>query len=126
MGVNCVDVRARSFAGGDVGLVGDDDIEESRRTQRLQRLAYAGKQLQIGKRARRVRLAVAHDRLVDHAVAVEKHRAALRYHFVAVCCRAGCDTRQCQTTAWNASVCGVTRPASTVGISTTQSPTLAV
>src|ERR1051326_719288 len=34
----------------------------------------------------------------------------------------GCDTRQCQSTAWNASACGVTRDSSTVGMTTTRSP----
>src|SRR3979409_1706965 len=47
----------------------------------------------------------------------------LPHHLVEICCSFGCDTRQCQTTAWNASVCGVTREASTVGTTTTQSPT---
>src|SRR5262245_10675440 len=72
--------------------------------------------------------AIADNRAVDHAVAVEEDRAAQSgaHHFVATCCRMGCETRQCHTTAWNASVCGVTRDASTVGTTTTQSPTCLV
>ena len=37
-----------------------------------------------------------------------------------------CVGPQCHTTAWNASVCGVTREGSTVGTTTTKSPTCLV
>lgn len=46
-------------------------------------------------------------------------KAGTPYHFVALSCRAGCETKQCQTTAWKASVCGVTSRGSTVGITIT-------
>src|SRR3990167_9777672 len=41
------------------------------------------------------------------------------YHVVGCFCSAGCETRQCQITAWNASLCGVTRFGSSTGILTT-------
>src|ERR1700732_5277460 len=36
-------------------------------------------------------------------------------HFISLAARAGCDTIRCHTTAWNASVCGVTVLELTVG-----------
>ena len=120
-----LDVLALRLAGCDVGLIGDDDVKEAGLPQALERLGHAGEKLELGERARRVGLAVAHRARVEDAVAVEKDRAAL-HHFVAICCSAGCETRQCHTTAWKASVCGVTRAASTVGITITQSPTFFV
>src|SRR3989442_2622688 len=47
-------------------------------------------------------------------------------HFVAFSASRGWDTSKCQMTAWNASVCGVTSAASTVGITATASPRFAV
>jgi hypothetical protein len=41
------------------------------------------------------------------------------HHLVSLICSFGWETRQCQTTAWKASVCGVMRAASTVGITIT-------
>src|SRR3990172_539061 len=38
------------------------------------------------------------------------------YHLVLVTCRSGWETRQCKITDWKASVCGVMREDSTVGI----------
>ena len=35
----------------------------------------------------------------DNPVAVEKDRSSSPYHVVALVCRSGCETRQCQTTA---------------------------
>ena len=81
-------------------------------------------------RVGRVRLAVAHDRPIDHAVAVEEHRGSgchrVDSHFVGAALRRGCDTSRCQTTAWNASVCGVMVSGLTVGTITHASATCAV
>src|SRR6266702_931521 len=124
-----LDVAALGFPHCDIGLVGDDHGKKARRAQALERFGHPRQDFQPVERSGRIRLAVAHDGGIDDAVAVEEHRAPpafRRYHFVAVCCSAGCDTRQCQTTAWKASVCGVTRLASTVGTTMTQSPTARV
>src|SRR6266436_10020127 len=47
-------------------------------------------------------------------------------HFISLAASAGCDTIRCHTTAWNASVCGVTVLELTVGTMTHASATLAV
>src|SRR6266446_4138957 len=47
-------------------------------------------------------------------------------HFISLAASAGCDTIRCHTTAWNASVCGVTVLGLTVGTMTQASATLAV
>ena len=68
--------------------------------------------------------AVAHDGIVQHAVAIEKdgrpRPAVMSYfptdsHFVSCALSAGCETSRCQTTAWNASACGVVWTGLTVG-----------
>src|SRR5262249_35011085 len=80
----------------------------------------------------RVGFAVAHGGDVDRAVTIEKHRrgsrhrAAMPSHLASCRARVGCDTRQCHTTAWNASESGVTALGSTVGITITSSPTFFV
>lgn len=116
-----LDDFALLLAGGHVRLVGDDDIQETRVAQALKRFGNAWEDLQFRHRVRRIRFTFSDNSPIYDPVAVEKDRA-LAYHLVAICCRAGWETRQCQTTAWKASVCGVTRDASTVGITTTQSP----
>ena len=47
-------------------------------------------------------------------------------HFVCPAFSAGCDTSRCQTTAWNASACGVTLSGFTVGTITQASAIWAV
>src|SRR4051812_24213244 len=47
-------------------------------------------------------------------------------HFVSLAFSAGCDTNRCQITPWNASACGVTLAAFTVGTMTQASATFAV
>src|SRR5439155_11767065 len=67
---------------------------------------------------------------VDHSVTVEKDRSMSRQiadsHFISFCFSLGCDTIKCQTTAWNASVCGVTVSVETVGTITHAVATFAV
>ena len=77
--------------------------------------------------ARRQWLALLDVCTIDDAVTIDEHGAAADrlYHLVGARCSLGCDTRQCQTTAWNASECGVMSFSSTVGITTIGSPTRA-
>ena len=51
---------------------------------------------------------------------------AVDSHLVGINCRAGCETRRCQTTAQRPSVCGVTRSANSGGITTQDEATLRV
>src|ERR1700738_41684 len=49
---------------------------------------------------------------VEYAIAVQEDRSTAAHttdsHFISCRLSAGCDTTRCQTTAWKASVCGVT------------------
>jgi hypothetical protein len=97
-----------------VRLVGDPDEKQTGAFQSLQRAGDVGQHLQLGERGWRTGSAVFHDGAVQDAVAVEERRASRRAahrtdsHFVGAAFTFGCETSRCQTTAWNASVCGVT------------------
>src|SRR5436190_710684 len=94
-----------------------------------QRLRHARQDLQRGLGGRRERPAVTDDWTIDYAVPVEEDgapNASVDSHFVCAALSAGCDTRRCHTTAWNASECGVMLSAFTVGTMTHASATCAV
>ena len=105
---------------GDVRLVRHDDQKEARFVQRCERLSDAGQDLKLGDAGGRVGLAVAHRGAIEHPVAIEEHGAShgrtADSHLVWLAFSLGCETRRCQTTAWNASECGVTVSALTVGM----------
>ena len=66
---------------------------------------------------------------IEHSIAIQKDRTSRYFvlsHFVSAIFRAGCETHRCQTTAWNASECGVTFAELTLGITTATSATRAV
>ena len=111
---------ARGVAAGDVGLIGADDDQVAGLLEPAHGVLNAGQETKLGERGRRNGFAVALEVGVDDAVAIEKDGRP--HHLVAFRCSFGCETRQCQTTAWNASACGVTRDSSTVGMTTTTSP----
>ena len=77
----------------------------------------------------RKRTALSNHWPIEHAVPVQKDGALLYFmlsHFVGAVLSAGCETNKCQTTAWNASVCGVVFMGLTVGIMTQTSAAFAV
>src|ERR1700682_2465684 len=108
---------------GDVRLVGD---HHHRHPCLAKPPAGGGRsplQVELGLIPRRVRPAADQDRLAQHAVAVEEHsrsrlRQSMDSHLVPWRWSAGCETRRCQTTAHNPSVCGVTRSWKSGGIRT--------
>ena len=129
--VDRLDRGARRRPARDVRLVGDDDHAETALVQPLDAARRVRLDAQLGERRRRMRPPVAKDRRVDDAVAVEEDRGAhadraTASHFVAAALSAGCVTSRCHTTPWNASECGVTCAALTVGMITHASATFAV
>jgi hypothetical protein len=87
----------------DVGLIGDDDDDVSMFLQRLDGSRRVWNEPEIIESPGSVGSAGAHQRAAQHAVTVQENGWSHRYHFVGCLCSFGCDTRQCQTTAWNAS-----------------------
>ena len=109
----------------DIGLVGHHDDKEPCILQCAHCADYARQQAEITQSPRRIGLAAADPATVDNSVAIEENRPRT-YHFVAFIWSLGWETRQCHTTEWNASVCGVTSAGSTVGMTMTWSPTFFV
>ena len=105
--VNLFDGFPGGGAAGDIGLIGNDNQQESAIVQAGKGLVRTCDELELIGRLRRVWFAAANDRFVDHSVAVEEDRLARHQrtdsHFVSACLRAGWETSMCQTTAWNAS-----------------------
>lgn len=118
---------------GDIRLVGGEDQQEAGLVEGTQGFRHSWQDLQLLERRRRIPLAVLHPRPIDDTVPIKKNRPvhkryafavfAVPSHLASTICNFGCETKQCQTTDWNASVCGVTWSGSTVGITTTASPT---
>ena len=88
-------------AGADVGLVRDHDQDEVKILETPRCLLDSRQDAEIGHAGRRHGSSVAPHVGADHPIAVEKYGAP--HHLVAFLCSLGCETRQCQTTAWNAS-----------------------
>src|SRR5450631_2256511 len=119
-----------------VGLIRDHDQDEAAILQTLKLCAQTRINFDILDPRRRIRLALSDHRVIQHAVTIEKdrprfHLAGLAVptadsHFVWLAFNFGCETSRCQTTAWNASECGVTFSGFTVGTITHASATWAV
>jgi hypothetical protein len=125
--VNGVDFGGGARAARNVRLVRDDEQHETGLAQRLQRRLRIARDVELPQ-VGWIRQAVANDRVVHDAVAIEKDGAPQRTvsHFVSAVLSAGWDTIRCQTTAWKASACGVVLAALTVGMTTHASATRAV
>src|SRR6202171_1133257 len=119
-----------------VGLVRDHNQDEAAILQTLKLLAQPGIDFDILDPRRRVRFTLPDHRVIQHTVTIKKdrprfHLAGLAVptadsHFVWLAFNFGCETSRCQTTAWNASECGVTLSGFTVGTITHASATWAV
>ena len=117
--VHRVDQGPGNGAAPDVGLVGRDDEQKA---GLLERAAAGGDpfvQPELLDRARRERLPIPDDLDVQRSVPVQEDCGPQRHppqglaatdsHFVWFTLRSGWETKRCQTTAWKASACGVTR-----------------
>ena len=115
----------------DVGLVRDGNRQAPQSPDPLHATSGRRLDLEFGDRRGRIRPAISHDRPVQHTVPIEEDgapAAAQRTdsHLVSCALRAGCETKRCHTTAWNASACGVVCVTLTVGTITQASADLAV
>lgn len=127
--VNRIDRGTRLRPARDIRLVGHDDEEIAGRLEASAASRDVFINFEIVYRRRRVGPAVADNRLIDNAVAIQKDRAPRYFvlsHFVCATFSFGWLTKRCHTTAWNASECGVMLFAFTVGITMTTSATFAV
>src|SRR5262249_55419789 len=104
------------------------DESEARRLESRERIADARENLQVFRALRRIRAPLSDDGSIDDAVPVEEDGGGhiVDSHFVGYTLSAGCETSRCQTTAWNASLCGVIVSGLTVGMITHASATCAV
>src|SRR5436189_3472431 len=116
-------------AAANVGLVGDDNQKEVRRLELRTPVKNVLVKLQLLDVKWRMGRSVADRDPVDYSVAIEKNCASRYFmlsHFASATLRVGCEIHKCQTTAWNASVCGVMFASLTVGMTIATSATCAV
>src|SRR5579871_6531235 len=109
-------------------LIGDEHKEEAGAGEPNERFGSTRQETHVLRRQRRLALAGMRieDLLDQNTVAVEEDRRAAHRvdsHFMAFANSLGWLTMPCQTTAWKASVCGVTVCALTVGTTTQASAT---
>ena len=104
--VDGVDLRTADATARDIGLVGDNDQQETLAFQRDKRRSGVRDDGEFAEIARRVGLAVTNDRFVEHAVAIEEDRSLgghchhrVPSHFVWRILRSGWVTSRCQITA---------------------------
>ena len=126
--VHRLDNLAALRSPADIRLISDNHEKKTGRFQCGARLDRVRVKLELINARGRKRTAIANHRPIEHAVPIQKDRAIyfVLSHFVCAVFSAGCETNKCQTTAWNASVCGVVFMGLTVGTITQTSATLAV
>src|SRR5438477_4500674 len=116
-------------AAANVGLVGDDNQKEVRSLKLRTPVRNILVKLELLDVRWRMRRSVPDRDPVDYSVAIEKNcgsRYFMLSHFVSATLRVGCEIHKCQTTAWNASVCGVMFAGLTVGMTIVMSAICAV
>ena len=96
-----VDLAPRGLPPDHIRLVGHHNQQKSGAAQLLQRVRNTRDDVDLGQRQWCIRLAVANERAVDHAVAIEEDRPRHRVdsHLVSATLTSGCETSRCQTTA---------------------------
>ena len=102
-------LRMHRFHGGpalssatNIRLIADDDEGKPSGFQLSTSLGCSGIQFELLNGRRRKRKAVAHHRVVENSVAIEKNRGLFYFvlsHFVCAVFSAGCETSKCQITA---------------------------
>src|SRR5947199_5577386 len=123
---NC---RATLDPPADIRLVCNDDQEKARSLKSGAPVNDIIVQFKIVRIRRWVWLSLADDRSIEYAISIQKNCSSPYFivsHFVSARLRVGCEIHRCHTTAWKASVCGVTLARLTVGITTATSATCAV
>ncbi len=123
-----------SRASRDIGLVGHDDEEKSCLLQAPQTFGYSRKNLDFRDTGRGMRLPLPNNGAIYYPVAIKENSAPFGHdrhltadsHLVSCALSFGCDTSKCQTTAWEASECGVIFSELTVGTITHASATCRV
>lgn len=127
--VHRLDGFAACSAPADIRLIRHDDEKKASRFQLRAGANCIRVKLELVDPRGRKGAPVANHWPVQHAIPVQEDRALSYFvlsHFVCAVLSAGCETNKCQTTAWNASVCGVVFMGLTVGTITQTSATLAV
>src|SRR5882672_3960004 len=126
--INLLDLLLSLGPTSDIGLIGHYDKQIPGCVQYLAGLAYTGQETKFFDTVGRMRDSVRYGNLVNNSIPIQEHSGSHRIdsHFVWVCFRIGCETRRCQTTAWKASVWGVTFSELIVGTITQASATCAV
>lgn len=113
----------------DVGLVRDHNQKKIRSFEPRTSVGNILVKLELVDVRWRVRQSVPDGNAVDYSVAIQKNCSSSYFmlsHFVWAIFRSGCEIHKCQTTAWNASVCGVTFVGLIVGMIIATSATCAV
>src|SRR2546421_5277217 len=120
--------RATLDAAADIRLVCNNNQEKARSLKSGAAVDDIIVQLEIVRIGRRMRPSITDDRSIEYAISIQKScsRYFIVSHFVSARLRVGCEIHRCHTTAWKASVCGVTFALLTVGITTATSATWAV
>src|SRR5436305_5028394 len=116
-------------AAADIRLVCNDDQEKVGSLKSDASVDDIIVQLEIVQIGRWMWLSLADDRSIEYAISIQKNCSSPYFivsHFVSARLRVGCEIHRCHTTAWKASVCGVTLARLTVGITTATSATCAV
>lgn len=128
LGVHRLDALAALRSPAHIRLISDNHEKKASRFQPGARLGRVRVKLEFIDVPRRKRTAVADHWPIEHAVPIQEDRPIyfVLSHFVCAVFSAGWETNKCQTTAWNASVCGVVFMGLTVGTITQTSATLAV
>lgn len=75
--MQCIEIFKSLLAGRDIGLIGNYDVQKSVLAQTAQRGGNSGQQLKFRSMRWRVRFAIAHQRAVDYAVAIQEYCAPL-------------------------------------------------
>src|SRR3982751_5044872 len=116
-------------AAADIRLVCNNDQEKARSLKSDASVDDIIVQLEIVQIGWRMRLSIADDRSIEYAISIQKNCSSRYFivsHFVLARLRVGCEIHRGHTTAWKASVCGVTFALLMVGIATATSATWAV
>src|ERR1019366_4505046 len=144
--VHRLDDGLRLGAPAHIGLIGGDDQGVSGVVQLTARGRHAGEEAEFVHVRGCKRIPVADDREVERAIPVHENGGTAARgtgggwrnrgihglpvetlsHLVWFTLRSGWETKRCQMTAWNASLCGVMLPGLTVGTMTQASATFAV